>query len=108
MTATTTKAIAAHLTFNVEVRLSVSATKAEWKKLTEDYLDPEESWARHALDVIYRFVDQQIGYQASDELTDRVTVDFPEDAICGLTATEPEIECVDFNECEIEVISKES
>ena len=104
MTATTTKAIAAHLKFNVEVRLSVQATMAKWKKLTNDYRFPEESWPSEALDVIYRFVEQELAYEASDELTHRVTVNLPEDTICGLKVTKPEIESVDLDDYELEAL----
>ena len=102
MPASTTQVIAAHLTFNVEVRLSVEATEAKWKQLTKDYRDPEERWADYARDVITTFISENLDYQISDELTDRLTLDLPGHTICGLQASKPVIECSELDSYELE------
>ena len=104
MSTPTTQVIAAHLTFNVGVRISVEATEAKWKQLTKDYRDPEERWADYAPDVITTFISENLDYQISDELTDRLTLDLPGHTICGLKASKPVIEWSELDDCELEVL----
>ncbi|QBE68370.1 hypothetical protein SynWH8101_0780 [Synechococcus sp. WH 8101] len=100
----TSKAIAARLTFTVEVKLSVLATEAKWKKLTKDYRDPNESWASEAQSVIGCFIEEELAPKLSGELTDSVKVVLSDDTICGLDATEPAIFCCDLEDVELEEV----
>lgn len=102
MSTPTTQVIAAHLTFNVEVRLSVEATEAEWKKLTKGYQDPNERWADYARDVIDTFISEDLTYEIGHELTNSVTVGLPKQTICGLKASNPIIEYSELDNYELE------
>lgn len=102
MSASTTKAIAAHLKLNVEVRLSVEATEAKWKKLTKDYQDPNEKWEDE--DVINSFIEYELQEVLRDQLRERLLADLPTDPVFGLKTTKPVFEWSEFDDYELEVI----
>ena len=96
MSASTTKAIAAHLKLNVEVRLSVEATEAKWKKLTKDYVDPNEPWAEQADTAIRCFCEDELGIELKEELFHtRLAADIPAAPLCGLKASQAHIDEID-------------
>ena len=104
MSASTTKAIAAHLKLNVEVRLSVEATEAKWKKLTKDYRDPNEKWEDEDEWVIKSFIEDELDGVFRAELIEGFLADLPTDSVFGLKTTQPVIECSELDDCELEVL----
>ena len=106
MTATTTKAVKATLTFDVRVQVSVQATEAKWKKLTEDYVDPNEPWADQADAAIRCFCEDELGIELNEELFHtRLAADIPATPFCGLKASQAFIESIDI-EAELEEVEE--
>ena len=104
MTATTTKAVKATLTFDVRVQVSVQATEAKWKKLTSDYVDPNEPWADQADTAIRCFCEDELGIELNEELFHtRLAADIPAAPLCGLKASKASIEGIDV-EAELEEV----
>ena len=89
MSASTTKAIAAHLKLNVEVRLSVEATEAKWKELTKDYRDPNKKWEDEDTLVIESFIQEEMDYVLREELQARFLPDLTTELFFGLKSTKP-------------------
>ena len=102
MTSTTTKAIAAHLRFNVGIRFSVEATKAKWKKLSKIYRAPYTKWEDE--DVINRFIEYELQEVLTDQLIERLFADLPTDPVFGLKTTKPVFEWSELDDYELEVI----
>ena len=96
MTATTTKAVKATLTFDVRVQVSVQATEAKWKKLTKDYVDPNEPWAEQSDTAIRCFCEDELGIELKEELFHtRLAADIPAAPLCGLKASQAHIDEID-------------
>ena len=104
MTATTTKAVRATLSFSIQVQVSVQATEAKWKKLTKEYRDPSESWADEADSVIDSFIDFDLGPVLKEELETRLLADMPTDPVFGLKTTTPVVDDIDFESVELEEV----
>ena len=104
MTATPTKAVKATLTFDVRVQVSVHAIEAIWKKLTEDYVDPNEPWADQADTAIRCFCEDELGIELKEELFHTpMAVDMPAALFHGLKASRASIESIDV-EAELEEV----
>ena len=101
MTSTTTKAIAAHLRFNVGIRFSVEATKAKWKKLSKDYRDPYTKWEDEAESNIRSFIQDELDDVFRAELREDLLADLPTDLFFGLKSTKPVIEWSELDDCEL-------
>ena len=104
MTATTTKAVKATLSFSIQVQVSVQATEAKWKKLTKEYRDPNGSWADEADSVIDSFIDFDLGPVLKEELETRLLADMPTDPVFGLKTTTPVVDDIDFEGVELEEV----
>ena len=103
MSATTTKAVKATLSFSIQVQVSVQATEAKWKKLTKEYRDPNESWADEADSAIDSFIDCELEHVLTDELETRLLADMPADPVFELKATKPVVDA-DFEGVELEEV----
>jgi len=98
MTAKTTKAVKATLTFDVLVHVSVKATQAKWKKLTKDYVDPSEPWVDQADTAIRCFCEDELGIELKDELFHtRLAADIPAAPLFGLKASQAHIDDIDVD-----------
>ena len=98
MTAKTTKAVKATLTFDVRVHVSVQATQAKWKKLTKDYVDPSEPLVDQADTAIRCFCEDELGIELKDELFHtRLAADISAAPLCGLEASQAQIDDIDVD-----------
>ena len=103
MTATTTKAVKATLSFSVQVQVSVQATEAKWKKLTKEYRDPDEKWENDGETCIDTFIDCELEEVIREELQTRLLADMPNDPVFGLKTTQP-VTSADFEGIELEEV----
>ena len=104
MTATTTKAVKATLSFSIQVQVSVQATEAKWKKLTKEYRDPDEKWEDDAEQCIEGFIDFDLGPVLKEELETRLLADMPTDPVFGLKTTTPVVDDIDVEGVELEEV----